>query len=433
MLFNGERIGDGTPPETDIAVDPIDGTTLTALGPGQRHRRDRRVRAGHDVQPRARASTWRRSPSGPRPRAPSTSTVTGARTSRRSPRPRASRSATSPPSSSTATATSDLIAEVRAAGARIRLIPDGDVAGAISTAWPRLRRRHPLRHRRHARGRHRRRRAQVHGRRDPGPALAPQRRGAGGGRSPPATTSTACSPPTTSCGGDNCFFAATGITDGELLKGVHYDRNGRTTQSLVMRSQSGTVRLINALHRSRSCASSAPSTSSDPAPPGLVPTIEVGGGGEAEAAEVSGGDARLVALVADEHDHPVGVVEALEPRERSGRAAIRACCGRPRPRPAARRRRRAAPPAGCRRRARRSRGAPGSPPVPVGGRSRHVTRRAAGRRRARPQTRRRPFEGCSARPPAPRPSTGASSTIASTSTRSRVTGSHRPISASGGE
>src|ERR1700738_1482701 len=32
MLFNGERIGDGTPPETDIAVDPIDGTTLTALG-----------------------------------------------------------------------------------------------------------------------------------------------------------------------------------------------------------------------------------------------------------------------------------------------------------------------------------------------------------------------------------------------------------------
>src|ERR671921_925993 len=32
MLYNGERIGDGTPPETDIAVDPIDGTTLTALG-----------------------------------------------------------------------------------------------------------------------------------------------------------------------------------------------------------------------------------------------------------------------------------------------------------------------------------------------------------------------------------------------------------------
>src|ERR671917_693697 len=34
MLYNGERIGDGTPPPTDIAVDPIDGTTLTALGLG---------------------------------------------------------------------------------------------------------------------------------------------------------------------------------------------------------------------------------------------------------------------------------------------------------------------------------------------------------------------------------------------------------------
>ncbi len=49
--------------------------------------------------------------------------------------------------------------------------------------------------------------------------------------------------------GNNCFFAATGITDGELLKGVHYDSRGATTQSLVMRSMSGTVRLINARHR----------------------------------------------------------------------------------------------------------------------------------------------------------------------------------------
>jgi fructose-1,6-bisphosphatase II len=49
--------------------------------------------------------------------------------------------------------------------------------------------------------------------------------------------------------GDNCFFAATGITDGELLKGVHYDSRGATTQSLVMRSKSGTVRQINARHR----------------------------------------------------------------------------------------------------------------------------------------------------------------------------------------
>jgi fructose-1,6-bisphosphatase II len=49
--------------------------------------------------------------------------------------------------------------------------------------------------------------------------------------------------------GDNCFFSATGITDGDLLKGVHYDARGATTQSLVMRSRSGTVRQINARHQ----------------------------------------------------------------------------------------------------------------------------------------------------------------------------------------
>src|SRR5262249_31127103 len=50
--------------------------------------------------------------------------------------------------------------------------------------------------------------------------------------------------------GDNCFFAATGITDGELLKGVHHVRGGgATTQSLVMRSRSGTVRLVDASHQ----------------------------------------------------------------------------------------------------------------------------------------------------------------------------------------
>ncbi len=48
---------------------------------------------------------------------------------------------------------------------------------------------------------------------------------------------------------DNCFFAATGITDGELLNGVRYIGGGARTQSLVMRSMSGTVRMIDARHR----------------------------------------------------------------------------------------------------------------------------------------------------------------------------------------
>ncbi len=48
---------------------------------------------------------------------------------------------------------------------------------------------------------------------------------------------------------DNVFFAATGITDGELLQGVHYTNRGATTESLVMRSRSGTVRRIFAHHQ----------------------------------------------------------------------------------------------------------------------------------------------------------------------------------------
>ena len=49
--------------------------------------------------------------------------------------------------------------------------------------------------------------------------------------------------------GDNCFFAATGLTDGALLRGVRFDKQGARTQSLVMRSRSGTVRMIDARHR----------------------------------------------------------------------------------------------------------------------------------------------------------------------------------------
>jgi fructose-1,6-bisphosphatase II len=48
---------------------------------------------------------------------------------------------------------------------------------------------------------------------------------------------------------DNVFFCATGITDGELLRGVHYRAGGCTTQSIVMRSKSGTVRMIEGYHR----------------------------------------------------------------------------------------------------------------------------------------------------------------------------------------
>ncbi|MGZ8600126.1 MAG: fructose-bisphosphatase class II family protein, partial [Actinomycetota bacterium] len=49
--------------------------------------------------------------------------------------------------------------------------------------------------------------------------------------------------------GDDVFFAASGITDGSLLRGVRYDEDGATTWSMVMRSRSGTVRYVEAEHR----------------------------------------------------------------------------------------------------------------------------------------------------------------------------------------
>ena len=48
--------------------------------------------------------------------------------------------------------------------------------------------------------------------------------------------------------GDNTFFVATGITDGDLLRGVRYSSDGASTRSMVMRSSSGTVRTVESQH-----------------------------------------------------------------------------------------------------------------------------------------------------------------------------------------
>jgi fructose-1,6-bisphosphatase II len=48
--------------------------------------------------------------------------------------------------------------------------------------------------------------------------------------------------------GDNIFFALTGVTDGELVRGVRYEGNKISTSSLVMRSKSGTIRYVDAMH-----------------------------------------------------------------------------------------------------------------------------------------------------------------------------------------
>src|SRR3954463_10166738 len=132
MLYNGERIGDGSPPETDIAVDPIDGTTLTAKGRGN-------ALSVIAVSPRGtmfdpgpcvymekiavgpdcvgvvdlNASITENLHAVAKAKGESVRNVTAVILER--------------------DRHDDLIAEVREAGARIRLIPDGDVAGAIST------------------------------------------------------------------------------------------------------------------------------------------------------------------------------------------------------------------------------------------------------------------------------------------------------------
>jgi len=247
MLYNGEALGTGREPKVDIAVDPIDGTRLLALGRANSLSTvalsDRRTM--FDPGPIVYMDKIAVGPEGKGAIDIEVSPLVNLRSVARSKgkaiqdltvmvldRPRHEK----------------LIAEVRKAGARIRLITDGDVAGALMTAWP-----------------------------DSGIDLL---MGIGG---TPEGVIAACA---LKCMGgeiqgklyprsdeeaqkardigydlrqvltiddlvrsDNVFFAATGITDGELLDGVKYYGDGARTHSLVMRSKSGTVREIIAQHK----------------------------------------------------------------------------------------------------------------------------------------------------------------------------------------
>src|SRR4051794_32741727 len=247
MLYNGERIGDGTPPETDIAVDPVEGTTLTSLGRGNAISVIAMSERGAMFDP-GPCVYMEKIAVGPEAVGVVDITMTPTENLQAVAKAKGE-------SVRDVTAVildrdrhADLISEVRAAGARIRLIQDGDVIGAVSTAWPDTG-------------------ADILfgiGGTPEGVIAAAAMKCMGGeiqGRLWPRnegerkaaidagydlervlTTNDLVS-------GDNCFFAVTGITDGEVLKGVHYDSRGATTQSLVMRSKSGTVRLVNARHR----------------------------------------------------------------------------------------------------------------------------------------------------------------------------------------
>jgi len=247
MLYNGEQVGDGTPPLTDVAVDPIDGTTLTAKGRGN---------ALAVIAVSERGTMFNPGPCvymekiavGPeaagsiditRSASDNIKAVAGAKGQ----------------SVRDVTAVilerdrhNDLIAEVRGTGARIRLIPDGDVAGAISTAWAESGADILLGIGGTPEGVIAAAALKCMGGELQGrlwPRNDDERRAAldaGYDLSAVLTTDHLVE-------GDNCFFAATGVTDGELLRGVHYDSRGASTQSLVMRSKSGTVRRIDARHQ----------------------------------------------------------------------------------------------------------------------------------------------------------------------------------------
>ena len=246
MLYNGERIGDGTPPETDIAVDPVEGTTLTSLGRGN---------AISVIAMSERGSMFDPGPCFYMEKiavGPEAAGVVDINLSATENLQAVAKAKGESVRDVTAVILdrerhADLIAEVREAGARIRLIQDGDVIGAVSTAWPDTG-------------------ADILlgiGGTPEGVIAAAAMKCMGGeiqGRLWPRnederTAAIAAGYDldrvlTTNdlVAGDNCFFAVTGITDGEVLKGVHYDSRGASTQSLVMRSKSGTVRRIDAIH-----------------------------------------------------------------------------------------------------------------------------------------------------------------------------------------
>jgi fructose-1,6-bisphosphatase II len=247
MLYNGEQIGDGSPPMMDIAVDPIDGTTLTSLGrPGAiaviaLSERGTMFNPGPCVYMEKIAA------------GPLAADVIDLNAPVKANLEAVAKALGERVSDVTAVILdrdrhADIIRECREAGARIRLIQDGDVAGAISVAW-----RNSgtdvlfgiggtpegviaacalkclggsIQGRLHARNDEERRAALDQGY-DLDRVLMID----------------------DLVQGDDVFFAATGISDGELLQGVRYWGDGASTQSLVMRSKSGTVRIIAATHR----------------------------------------------------------------------------------------------------------------------------------------------------------------------------------------
>jgi fructose-1,6-bisphosphatase II len=247
MLFNGEEVGDGTGPDVDVAVDPIDGTTLMSKGMPGAVSVLAVAERGAMFDPSA-VFYMEKIAVGP-DCADVVDLDAGVRENLR----RIAKAKRSSVSDVTVCILDrprhqSLVEEVRAAGATIRFISDGDISGAISAAridsdvdvlmgvggtpegitaacalkclggmiqarlWPR--------------------------------DDAEREKALAGGHDLDRVLTT-----DDLVTGDNCFFVATGVTSGDLLRGVRYRAGGAHTQSIVMRSKSGTIRVIDSYHR----------------------------------------------------------------------------------------------------------------------------------------------------------------------------------------
>jgi fructose-1,6-bisphosphatase II len=246
MLYNGEDVGSGSGPEVDVAVDPLEGTRLTALGQPNAISTVALAERGTMFFPGA-AVYMEKIACGPE--------AAGAVDLDASPADNVNAVAEAKGVSPRAVSVvvldrprhEQLIGELREVGAKVLLIPDGDVAPAIAAAQPGtgvdllmgvggtpegVLSAAALKCVGGA----------LHGRlwpRDDDERQALVDAGYDVARKLTLDDLVA---------GDDVFFAATGVTTGALLKGVRYQRDGAFTDSIVMRSRSGTVRRVEATH-----------------------------------------------------------------------------------------------------------------------------------------------------------------------------------------
>lgn len=247
MLYNGEVVGDGTGPEVDVAVDPVDGTTLTAKGMNNAVS-VMAVSERHSMFDPSAVFYMDKLAVGPE-----AADVVDIRLPVKENVKRVAKAKGSSVSDVTVVLLdrprhAQIAEEIRQIGARIRYISDGDVAGSISAARPgtgidlllgiggtpegiisacAMK----------CVG------GTIQGRLWPKDDDERQRAiDAGHDLDRVLSTDDLVT-------GDNCFFVATGITTGSLLRGIRYYAGGATTYSLVMRSRSGTIRTIEAEHR----------------------------------------------------------------------------------------------------------------------------------------------------------------------------------------